>query len=159
MFSSIAGRSVLVTGGTRGIGRGIAQVFALAGANVLITGRSVEPGLACARELAALGGGRVGFVPADVATLAGNRAAVAAAVEQHGGLDVLCANAGIFPERPLAELTEDDVEQVLATNVKGTVFAVQAAIEPLTASGRGRVILTSSITGPITGNPGWSHYG
>ena len=84
---------------------------------------------------------------------------VAAAVERNGGLDVLCANAGIFPDSKLATMTEADMDLVLGTNVKGTFFAVQAALEALTASGRGRVVLTSSITGPITGFPGWSHYG
>jgi 3-oxoacyl-[acyl-carrier protein] reductase len=84
---------------------------------------------------------------------------VAAAVERNGGLDVLCANAGIFPDSKLVTMTEADMDLVLGTNVKGTMLSVQAALEALTASGRGRVILTSSITGPITGFPGWSHYG
>ncbi len=83
----------------------------------------------------------------------------AVAVDRFGGIDVLCANAGIFPERPLAEMTEADLDQVLGVNVKGTFFAVTACLPALTASGRGRVVLTSSITGPITGFPGWSHYG
>jgi 3-oxoacyl-[acyl-carrier protein] reductase len=56
-------------------------------------------------------------------------------------------------------LTPEDIEEVLAVNFKGTVFVIQAALPGLTASGRGRVIVTSSITGPITGFPGWSHYG
>ncbi len=84
---------------------------------------------------------------------------MAAAVQRFGGLDVLCANAGIFPDARLETMTEADLDTVLATNVKGTFFAVQAAMEALTVSGHGRVILTSSITGPVTGFPGWSHYG
>jgi 3-oxoacyl-[acyl-carrier protein] reductase len=87
------------------------------------------------------------------------RRAVQTAVERHGGLDIVCANAGIFPSGRLEDLTPDDVEQVLAVNFKGTVFIVQAALSALAASERGRVIITSSITGPITGYPGWSHYG
>jgi 3-oxoacyl-[acyl-carrier protein] reductase len=59
----------------------------------------------------------------------------------------------------LTELTEADVDEVFAVNVKGTMFAVQACLPALEASGHGRVIVTSSITGPITGFPGWSHYG
>jgi 3-oxoacyl-[acyl-carrier protein] reductase len=84
---------------------------------------------------------------------------VQTAVERHGGLDIVCANAGIFPSGRLEELSPEDIEQVIAVNFKGTVFIVQAALAALTASGRGRVIITSSITGPITGYPGWSHYG
>ena len=56
-------------------------------------------------------------------------------------------------------MTPEELAQVLDVNVKGTVFAVQACLPSLIASGRGRVILTSSITGPITGFPNWSHYG
>jgi 3-oxoacyl-[acyl-carrier protein] reductase len=159
VFSSVAGRSVLVTGGTKGIGKGIARVFARAGANVTVAGRDTATGQACAAELSALGGGTVAFVAQDVATRAGCDAAVAAAVQTFGGLDVLCANAGIFPDARLETMTEADLDTVLATNVKGTFFAVQAAMEALTVSGHGRVILTSSITGPVTGFPGWSHYG
>ena len=83
----------------------------------------------------------------------------AAAVDAFGGIDVLCANAGIFPEAPLATMTPDDLATVLDVNVKGTVYSVQACLDALTRSGAGRVILTSSITGPVTGFPGWSHYG
>lgn len=159
MFSSISGRSVLVTGGTKGIGKGIARVFASAGANVVITGRDEAVAAASAGELTALGGGTVTYSLGDVASPTDCRSMVAAAVGRNGGLDVLCANAGIFPDAKLDAMTEADIDLVLATNVKGTMFAVQAALDPLTASGHGRVILTSSITGPITGFPGWSHYG
>jgi 3-oxoacyl-[acyl-carrier protein] reductase len=96
---------------------------------------------------------------ADVTDPEDCRRAVQTAVERHGGLDIVCANAGIFPSGRLEDLTPDDVEQVLAVNFKGTVFIVQAALSALAASERGRVIITSSITGPITGYPGWSHYG
>ena len=159
MFSSVAGRSVLVTGGTKGIGKGIARVFARSGANVVVTGRDEASARACADELTALGGGTVTYVLAEVSTADGNRTAVDAAVRRNGGLDVLCANAGIFPDAKLAEMSEADMDLVYGTNVKGTMLSVQAALPHLTASGRGRVILTSSITGPVTGFPGWSHYG
>jgi 3-oxoacyl-[acyl-carrier protein] reductase len=82
-----------------------------------------------------------------------------AAADRMGGIDVLCANAGIFPEARLADMTEADIDEVIGTNLKGSILSVQACLPALTASGRGRVILTSSITGPITGFPGWSHYG
>jgi 3-oxoacyl-[acyl-carrier protein] reductase len=161
MFGSVAGRSAIVTGGTRGIGKGIARVFAGAGAKVLLVGRSSDGAAAAAAALNAEFDGPAlvtGFA-ADVSTVAGCRSIADAAVERHGGIDVLCANAGIFPDRKLADLTEADVDEVFATNVKGTIFAVQACTDALAASGHGRVVLTSSITGPITGYPGWSHYG
>jgi 3-oxoacyl-[acyl-carrier protein] reductase len=154
MFTSIAGRAVVVTGGTRGIGKGIAAVFAGAGARVLITGRDEAAAKAAAAET-----GAVGYVLADVARKSDCVMVAAAAAERLGGLDVLCANAGIFPDARLADLTEDDIDRVLGTNLKGTILTVQACLPLLAASGRGRVILTSSITGPVTGYPGWTHYG
>jgi 3-oxoacyl-[acyl-carrier protein] reductase len=159
MFSSVAGRSVLVTGGTKGIGKGIARVFARAGANVVVVGREEAAARATSEELTALGGGKVHYVLADVATAAGCRTAAETTAERFGGVDVLCANAGIFPDAKLADMTEQDLDTVLGTNVKGTVLSVQACLPYLAASGRGRVILTSSITGPVTGYPGWAHYG
>jgi 3-oxoacyl-[acyl-carrier protein] reductase len=159
MFTSLAGRSVVVTGGSKGIGKGIARVFAKAGADVLLTGRGHAAAAATAEELSALGGGSVTYVLADVARAEDNARVAAAAVERHGGIDVLCANAGIFPSAGIADLSEQDIDSVFDINVKGTMLAVRACLPALTASGRGRVILTSSITGPITGYPGWAHYG
>jgi 3-oxoacyl-[acyl-carrier protein] reductase len=76
-----------------------------------------------------------------------------------GDVDVLCANAGIFPGVKLADMTGDDIDAIFAVNVRGTMLAVKACLPALERSGHGRVIVTSSITGPITGFPGWSHYG
>lgn len=159
MFTSLAGRSVVVTGATRGIGKGIARVFAAAGAHVLITGRDGAAAEATVDELSRLGEGSVGYLLADVSSAADCRRMAEEAVSRHGGIDVLCANAGIFPDVRLKDMTEADMDLVYATNVKGTMLAVQACLPALTVSGRGRIILTSSITGPITGYPGWSHYG
>jgi 3-oxoacyl-[acyl-carrier protein] reductase len=160
MFTSVAGRAVVVTGGTRGIGKGIAGVFARNGARVLITGRDSVSASKAAAEIAAKNpSGEVIALRADVSSRDDCYAMAAAAVELLGGIDVLCANAGIFPEARLATMTEDDLDQVYGTNVKGTVFSVQACLPALERSGHGRVVLTSSITGPITGFPGWTHYG
>jgi 3-oxoacyl-[acyl-carrier protein] reductase len=153
---SLAGKSVVVTGGSKGIGLGIASVFADAGANVAVAARTAADTDAAASGLA---GGKAIGVTVDVSDPESCTAMAATVVEAFGGIDVLCANAGIFPEAPLATMTPEELAQVLDVNVKGTVFAVQACLPSLIASGRGRVILTSSITGPITGFPNWSHYG
>jgi len=158
MFSSLDGRSAIVTGGSKGIGRGIAEALADAGVNVLVTARTQNDLDATVAGLADQPG-RVSGLATDVTNPDDCRRAVETAVERHGGLDIVCANAGIFPSGRLEELTPDDIEHVLAVNFKGTVFVIQAALPALTASGHGRVIITSSITGPITGYPGWSHYG
>ena len=161
MFTSIAGRAVVVTGGSRGIGKGIASVFARSGARVLITGRDSDVARSAAEELDALAErpGEVSFIQADVSDREDSRRVAAIATERLGGIDVLCANAGIFPDSLLADMTEEMLDQVFGTNLKGTVFSVQACLPALERSGRGRVILTSSITGPITGYPGWTAYG
>ena len=158
MFTSLAGRSAIVTGGSRGIGRGIADRLATAGVNVLVTGRDQDNLDACVAELAGRPG-TVSGLAADVTSPDDCARVVAVALERHGGLDIVCANAGIYPSGRIEDLTPEDIEQVIGVNVKGTFFIVQAALSPLTASGHGRVVVTSSITGPITGYPGWSHYG
>ncbi len=159
MLTSLQDRAVIVTGGSKGIGKGIARVFARQGAHVLIAGRDTDALAAAAESLAEDAAGRIETVAADVSLVEGCRAIAETALDRFGAIDVLCANAGIFPDKPFAELTEEDVDAVLACNLKGTMFSVQACIPALEASGHGRVVLTSSITGPITGYPGWSHYG
>jgi 3-oxoacyl-[acyl-carrier protein] reductase len=158
MFTPITGRSVLVTGGTLGIGKGIARCFADAGARVAVAGRDTERGAAAAAEIGA-GGAEVIYVPGDVSSGADVERMVTEVVERFGGLDVLCANAGVFPSAKLEDMTEADIDSIFATNVKGTMLSVKAAVPALARSGHGRVVITSSITGPITGFPGWSHYG
>jgi 3-oxoacyl-[acyl-carrier protein] reductase len=158
MFTPIDGRTVLVTGGTRGIGKGIAGVFARAGANVVVNGRDADTGEAAVQDLSGQGG-EVAYVGGDVGKAADCERLAEAVAERFGGVDVLCANAGIFPDVKLADMTEDDIDAIFATNVKGCMLTVKACLPHLERSGHGRVILTSSITGPITGFPGWSHYG
>jgi 3-oxoacyl-[acyl-carrier protein] reductase len=148
----------VVTGGSRGIGKGIARAFARENANVLLVGRDEE---AAQRSAAELGrdGADVRFVCADVRERAECERIAATALAHFGAIDVLCANAGVFPPSPLSDMSEDEIDEVIGTNLRGCILSVQACLPHLERSGRGRVILTSSITGPITGYPGWSHYG
>jgi len=152
-------RVALITGGTRGIGKGVALSFAQSGYNVVVCGRKLPDLDAFESEFSGYQLLAPLYVEADVADMSSMQSVVRSAVEHFGGLDVLCANAGIFPSARLEDMTGELLDEVLAINVKGTFFSVQAALPELKKSTSGRVILTSSITGPITGYPGWSHYG
>lgn len=151
-------QKVLVTGASKGIGKGIASVFAQQGCDVAVLARDLAAAQATADELAAATGSKVIAVAADVTSKASVSAAITEVTERLGGLDVLCANAGIFPSAELETMSEDDWDLVLNTNLKGTFITVQAAIPALKNSSAGRIVVTSSITGPVTGFPGWSHY-
>ncbi len=158
MLTSISGRSVIVTGSSRGIGKGIAKVFARHGGKVLIVSRKLDEAEATAADLRAAGGIAKGF-KADVAKLDDMRAMADYAAAEFGGIDILCANAGIFPQVRIEELTSEVWDETMAVNLKGTFHAVKACVPHLKRTGQGRIVLTSSITGPVTGFPGWTHYG
>jgi 3-oxoacyl-[acyl-carrier protein] reductase len=111
-----------------------------------------------AAEIVTAGGHAEAFA-ANVAQESDTQAMAQAAIETFGGIDILCANAGIFPGAKLGAMTAADFDEVIGTNLKGTFLSVSACLPSMKAAGRGRIILTSSITGPVTGLPGWSHYG
>lgn len=81
------------------------------------------------------------------------------AAAAQGGLDVRCVNAGAFPQVKMVDMSPEDWDHVMATNLRSTFFTVKAAIPHFEKAGKGRVVVTSSITGPVTGYPGWAHYG
>ena len=95
----------------------------------------------------------------DVRNAADCRAVVDAVVAEFGELSVLASNAGIYPQARIEAMTDEDIDLMFDVNVKGTMHIVQAAAGALADSGRGRIVVTSSITGNHTGFPGWSHYG
>lgn len=158
MLTSIEGKSLIVTGGSMGIGKGIAKVFAAKGAKVLLTGRNSDTGDKVVDEITSAGGNAV-FHKSDVSSWDDIQAMVARAIEFHGGVDILCANAGIFPNCNVVDMAIEEWDEALDINLKGSFMAVKACLPGMIERGQGRIILTSSITGPVTGMAGWSHYG
>lgn len=155
MLTSLKGKSVIVTGGSKGIGRGIAAVFARQGAKVTITAR----GEAALKQAASEIEGDVSIAVCDCSDWDDMRAMVDKVAKAQGSVDVMCANAGSYPQTKIVDMDPAEWDNVMATNLRSAFLSVKACIPHFKAAGKGRVILTSSITGPVTGFPGWSHYG
>jgi 3-oxoacyl-[acyl-carrier protein] reductase len=148
----------IVTGGARGIGRGIASVLGAEGARVVVVDVDGDVGDVAAAELRAAGVDAIA-IRADVTDRDSVEGMAAGATAELGRIDIVAANAGIYPFAELASIDEEMWNRVMDLNVGGAVRTVQACLPAMIARGYGRVVLTSSITGPITGQPGFTHYG
>jgi NAD(P)-dependent dehydrogenase (short-subunit alcohol dehydrogenase family) len=140
----LTGRVAVVTGGTRGIGRAIAEGYIHAGARVAVVSRSDEACKETATHLCDLGGDAIGF-KADMASLEDVSNIVARTVEELGGLDILVNNAGVGPVNTVGSFTVGDWQHVYDVNVKGPVFLIQEAIPHLKKSGRSAILNILSI--------------
>ena len=158
MFTSIAGQTAIVTGASRGIGRGIALKLGSVGCNVLVISRSGDAAERVVNEIEAAGGTASAAV-IDVGDPDQALRMAEVAIERYGTMDILCANAGIFPASKLDKMTVQEFDAVMGTNLRGTFLAVKACLPEMKSRRKGRIVLTSSITGPMTGYPGWAHYG
>ena len=144
--SESQGRSVLVTGGNRGIGLAIAEAFLAAGDRVSVTSRSGEGGPEGALTVAA-----------DVTDAGSVDAAFRQVEEAHGPVEVLVANAGITHDQLLLRMSEEDFTSVVDTNLTGSFRVVQRATKGMMRLKRGRIILVSSVVG-LLGSPGQVNY-
>jgi 3-oxoacyl-[acyl-carrier protein] reductase len=158
MSVSLTGRAALITGATRGIGRGIAEYFAAAGARLVFTGRDDTAGSELAGKLRA-GGADATFIQSDLLDPRVPRALAEQAAARLGGLDILVHSAGIYPAVPLPDLNLSMWDRVLRINLTAAMQLIQAALPALERSGSGRAVMVSSITGPRTGFPALAHYG
>jgi len=157
-MSSVRNKSVIVTGGSKGIGKGIASVFAKQGAKVMVAARGETAAKETVEEIVQAGG-IAEFFLCDVSDWDSVKKLVAHTSNVFGGVDILCANAGTFPQKKIIDLTPEDWDDIMAANLKSTFLCVKACMPEFEKLAKGRVVLTSSITGPITGYPGWAHYG
>lgn len=157
MHLDFTGKSVLVTGGTRGIGRAIVEAFARAGARVAFTYRaSAETAEALRAELAARGTEALAF-QGDAADPAHAEEAVERTVEAFGVLDVLVNNAGVTRDNLLIRMSEADWDTVVATNLKSAFAFCKAAYRPMMRQRAGSIVNVSSVVG-VTGNAGQANY-
>ncbi len=149
------GRAVLITGGSRGIGLATAGRFLGIGASVMIAGRNEEALSAAQAELSCPD--RLRTVAADVSSVPGCRAAVAAGLASFGRLDVLFTSAGSYEAAPVAEVTEEMWDRTIDTHLKGTFFCVQASAPALLET-RGCVVTMASDAGLLGFRGGWAAY-
>jgi 3-oxoacyl-[acyl-carrier protein] reductase len=155
---SLSGQVAIVTGGASGLGLGIATVLRAEGADVVIADLGADRVGAAAARVSPEGEHALG-IAADVRKPDDMRRMAAAAIDRWGRIDILAANAGICAPIVLSDLQVADLDAILAVNVRGAVLAMQACLSHMISQSYGRVVLTSSITGSVVGQPGYSHYG
>lgn len=154
---SLDDRVAVVTGAAQGVGRGIADVLAQEGARVAVADLDLPAALRAAVGINRAGGDALG-VEVDVVDRGSVDEMARAVLERWGRLDILVANAGIYPVRSIEQMQDAEWDRVMAVNVKGAVHSIQASVPPMRTQGFGRIVLISSITGPIVGARKLSHY-
>lgn len=143
----------LVTGGANGIGAGITRTLTKAGAKVMICDIDEEAGQRVAEEV------KGEFYKLDVTDKSAAEKVVKEILDKHEKIDILAANTGIYPEVMIEEMTEEDWDTLQSINLKGMFFIAKPVLKAMKDQNYGRVILTSSITGDLTGFPGGAIYG
>jgi 3-oxoacyl-[acyl-carrier protein] reductase len=151
------GRVAVVTGGAQGVGRGIADVLAEEGARVALADIDLPAASRAADEINQAGGEALGL-EVDVVDRGSVDEMARTVLDRWDRIDIVVANAGIYPIKPLVEMEDAEWDRVMAINVKGAVHAIQACVPAMRKQGFGRIVLTSSITGAIVGAANLSHY-
>ena len=152
----LSGQVALVTGASQGLGRAIAETLAAAGAHVALVARSVDKLAAVADGIRAAGGKADAF-PCDVADAAAIQRTVESVVEGLGRLDILVNNAGVTRDTLLPRMSDEEWDQVLATNLRAPFLFMRAASRPMMQRRYGRIVNVASVSGLI-GNPGQANY-
>ena len=154
---ALAGRTAIVTGGTRGIGLAVARSLAEDGASVVVSGRDGARLEAAVKELEACGSGAVAGLVADATKREDAERLVETARERFGRLDILVNNAGITRDQLLLRMKDDDWDQVMNTNLRGVFLMTRAAAKSMMRQKSGRIVNISSTAGAM-GNPGQANY-
>ena len=153
-MNRLDGKVAVITGGASGIGKAAGELFVAQGAKVFLTDVNEDALEATAKEI---GSDNVGWMVADVTSADDNKRMVAEAVERFGGVDILCANAGIEGDHsPTLEISEAAFDLVMAINVKGVLFGIQAAAPAMVERGGGSIVVTSSVAATFGGMAGYT---
>jgi NAD(P)-dependent dehydrogenase (short-subunit alcohol dehydrogenase family) len=155
---SLKGRNAVVTGGARGIGRAICERFAEAGANVLIGDLNAGQAREAAESIAQQRGVKTIAALLDVADSSSIEAVATRAVSELGNIDIWVNNAGIYPFRPVLEMTDAMWDNVLDINLRGTFIGCREAARHMVQAGKGGVIINLASTAGYQGGPAIAHY-
>jgi len=147
---------VLVTGSTRGIGKAVAEAFALEGATVIIIGRNQDQATQVAEEIVRNGGQADGYA-CDVTNLQQVQETVNKLLDKHKCIDILVNNAGITRDNLLFRIDDNDWDEVIKVNLKGAFNVTKVVAKPMLKAKSGKIISIASVIG-ITGNAGQSNY-
>ena len=151
------GRVALVTGGSRGIGRALALRLAKEGADVAISYRSNDDAAEEAADGVRAAGARCETFKGDVASPGDVKALFGGVNEAFGRIDILVNNAGLTRDNLMMRMKEDEFDEVLRTNLKGTYLCTRAALRPMVRARWGRIVNVSSVVG-LVGNAGQANY-
>jgi 2-deoxy-D-gluconate 3-dehydrogenase len=155
---SLNGQTAIITGGSRGIGLGIAKRLGEAGANLVIACINEQTMASCAEELAA-SGAKVMSVKTDVSQESDVQNMIKFAVDNFGSVDILVNNAGIFPSNPLTTMTSQDFDKVISVNLRGVFLCTKYASEQMIKQGHGgKIINVTSIDAVHPSAIGLAHY-
>jgi 3-oxoacyl-[acyl-carrier protein] reductase len=159
MDKLLAKKTAIVTGATRGIGKGIAEKFAKEGCSLALFGTNAELGRQVVDELKALSDKeqKILFYQVDVGDFGAVEKAIGEIVEHFGAVDILVNNAGITRDNLLMKMSEEDWDRVLTTNLKSVYNTCKACIRAMMRARSGKIINISSISG-LMGNAGQTNY-
>lgn len=157
MQINLKDKVAIVTGAGQGIGVGIAEVFAANGATVIVATRTAKTGQETVEKICSTGG-RAELIQCDIGQREQVRSLIEKTVENHGRLDIVIHNAAIYPMQAIETLSDAQLDATLDVNLKAAFWLTQDALPHLRNAPYGRIIFTSSVTGPRVVMPQTAHY-
>ena len=153
----LEGRTIIITGASRGIGKGIAEVFASHGANIAFTYHSSDKKAKALEEKLSVDGCKVKAYKSDASDFDAAQKLAADVMEEFGRIDVLVNNAGITKDNLLMRMSEEDFDNVMKVNMKSVFNLTKAVMQPMLKQRKGSIINMSSVVG-VKGNSGQANY-